>query len=158
MDYVVGFAFNDVQSEFALILKNRPKWQEGLFNGVGGKIEEGETPIEAMAREFVEETGYLVPESDWRPLCSISWANDLDRIGSGEEARVHFFKAIIPVRSLKHVLQTMTDEPISVWGVHDIDLFGHRLVPNLQWLLPLAMYSADIYDRFDVRATVATKL
>ena len=49
-NYVLGFAFNKNFREVLLILKNKPQWQKGLYNGIGGKIEEGELPIEAMVR------------------------------------------------------------------------------------------------------------
>ena len=55
--YVVGFLLNYDRTQVVLIRKNRPAWQAGHLNGVGGKIEMGETPIEAMTREFEEETG-----------------------------------------------------------------------------------------------------
>lgn len=54
--YVVGFLFSEDESRVLLVLKNRPAWQEGKLNGVGGKIEAGETPLQAMEREFKEET------------------------------------------------------------------------------------------------------
>jgi 8-oxo-dGTP diphosphatase len=59
--YVVGFymGFGD-DPLIALIQKKRPKWQEGKFNGIGGHVEETETPFEAMVREFREEAGLNV--------------------------------------------------------------------------------------------------
>jgi 8-oxo-dGTP pyrophosphatase MutT (NUDIX family) len=39
-----------------LICKNRPAWPRDKLNGLGGKIEEGETPQQAMEREHREET------------------------------------------------------------------------------------------------------
>ena len=41
--YVTGFLFNDELDRVVLIHKNRPKWQSGMYNGVGGKIEIFET-------------------------------------------------------------------------------------------------------------------
>ena len=61
--YVVGFLFNPDMTEVVLIKKNRPDWQKGLLNGVGGKIESGEDPITAMIREFKEETGIKLEKS-----------------------------------------------------------------------------------------------
>lgn len=55
--YVLGFAFNANRSEVLLIQKLAPEWQAGRWNGIGGKIEEGEIPIRAMLREDKEETG-----------------------------------------------------------------------------------------------------
>jgi 8-oxo-dGTP pyrophosphatase MutT (NUDIX family) len=46
---VLGFVFNRDFSEVALILRNRPKWQAGHYNGIGGHIEDGENPYDAMA-------------------------------------------------------------------------------------------------------------
>lgn len=53
--YVVGFLFAD--DEVLLIKKNHPSWQFGKLNGLGGHIEENESPLDAMIREFEEESG-----------------------------------------------------------------------------------------------------
>jgi len=58
--YVVGFAFNKGKSLVLLMRKNHPPWQDGLLNGIGGKIEKEETAIQAMHRECKEETGLVL--------------------------------------------------------------------------------------------------
>ncbi|HEY0712276.1 MAG TPA: NUDIX domain-containing protein [Polyangia bacterium] len=65
--YSLGFAFGTNQGgeTVLLIRKVRPAWQHGLLNGIGGHIEEGETPIQAMVREFEEECGVGTKETDW---------------------------------------------------------------------------------------------
>ena len=40
-----------------LVHKNRPAWQAGRLNLVGGKVEEGEDAIAAAVRELKEEAG-----------------------------------------------------------------------------------------------------
>jgi len=40
---------------------------QGKYGGVGGKVEPGEEPIRAAARELYEETGIIVAESDLQP-------------------------------------------------------------------------------------------
>ncbi len=55
--YVLGFAFSSDRKHVLLIEKQKPERQRGCLNGVGGKIEKGEKPFEAMARECEEETG-----------------------------------------------------------------------------------------------------
>jgi 8-oxo-dGTP diphosphatase len=61
--WVVGFLIRN-RSEVALMTKTHPEWQKGKLNGVGGKIDDGESPEGAMRREFLEEAGVDVPT--WR--------------------------------------------------------------------------------------------
>lgn len=61
--YVLGFAFDDLD-RVALIQKERPAWQAGKLNGVGGRIEGREEVLDAMVREFHEETGVVLPNWD----------------------------------------------------------------------------------------------
>lgn len=64
--YVLGFAFSEQRGQVLLISKTHPKWQYGKLNGVGGHIEEGESPKEAMVREFAEEVGIHTRQTDWK--------------------------------------------------------------------------------------------
>ncbi len=59
VEYVLGFMFSPDEKKVLLIWKNRPSWQAGKLNGIGGKVNPGETPLEAMEREFIEETGFV---------------------------------------------------------------------------------------------------
>ncbi len=56
--FCVGFLFNPDMSQVVLIRKNRPEWQAGRLNGVGGRLEDGETPLRGMQRKFKEETAW----------------------------------------------------------------------------------------------------
>jgi hypothetical protein len=75
--YVLGFVFSEDSSRVLLVWKNRPAWQAGKLNGIGGKIEAGETPLQAMQREFREETlvdGYILKGGDiTQELQSLQW-------------------------------------------------------------------------------------
>lgn len=42
--------------ELLLLNREKPAWM-GCWNGIGGKIEQGETPRQSMLREIEEETG-----------------------------------------------------------------------------------------------------
>jgi 8-oxo-dGTP diphosphatase len=56
--YVLGFLFSRDLKYVILIRKTHPKSQAGMLNGIGGKIEFGESHRSAVHREFLEETGY----------------------------------------------------------------------------------------------------
>lgn len=124
MKYVVGFAFTPEESRVWLIRKERPKWQRGLLNGVGGKIEDGETPLEAMVREFKEEAGLEIRE--WDPVVRLSI------LGNG--AVIYFFRTFLDKGQKP---STQEDEPIRDYHVSDMQIL--RTIPNLHWLVPLAL-------------------
>lgn len=48
--YVVGFAFDHTMDHVLMLKRKKPPYQH-LYNGVGGKIENGENPEQAMFRE-----------------------------------------------------------------------------------------------------------
>jgi 8-oxo-dGTP diphosphatase len=69
--YVLGFYFTPL-GNCILIEKTRPKWQEGLVNGLGGKIKPGESIPDAMAREFREECDIVTAPEEWKLVTTIT--------------------------------------------------------------------------------------
>jgi NTP pyrophosphohydrolases including oxidative damage repair enzymes len=116
--YCLGFAFHPVKG-VVLIRKNRPEWQAGKLNGVGGKIEAGESPEQAMAREFEEETGYHTVSSDWmfRGHCV------------GSDFTIDVFTMVLPQYS---IVSTTTDEEIVTQGVYTL---GDDVLPHVEALI-----------------------
>lgn len=118
--YVLGFVFGPDLKSVALILKKRPKWQEGRFNGIGGKIEVGETREAAMSREYYEETGVKIHSDNWAPfgwMGGVDWSCQLFASYSNE------------------VPYTTTDEEVMVF---DVDSLPENKISNVAWLVPLA--------------------
>jgi 8-oxo-dGTP diphosphatase len=145
-EWVVGFLLTTEADRVVLIRKARPEWQAGRLNGVGGKVELGETKRIAMEREFFEETGATV--TWWHPFASLTW----------EEGVVHFFRAFAPLEMLR-TCRTTTDEAIELHHVYrllDPSMPCGRITPNLQWLVPLAAHRHDDYDVIDVVETGTT--
>jgi len=120
--YVVGFMFNVKETDVLLIMKQKPKWQEGNLNGIGGKIEEGETPVIAMRREFKEETG--IRYSDWRRVTTMS----------GEDWECHVFTA---KSDDIFDYKTMEQEEVLLIPIAELDSYAH--ITNLQWLIPMCL-------------------
>lgn len=148
MNYVLGFRIRRSgtdAAEVALIVKNRPHWQAGKLNGIGGKIEWADhqelaartgtlyTEVGpaiaqiAMVREFREETGVDTVESDWRHF------GTLNHCGALIYLFVSFGQA---------ALRSLTDEPV-LWVPVD-ELHAWRAMPNLAWLVPMAMDKSNV--------------
>jgi 8-oxo-dGTP diphosphatase len=128
--YVCGFLFNPEKDRVVLIRKNRPEWQKGFLNGVGGHIEDGEDPYTAMNREFREETGLDIISSDWKGFCEIS----------GKDWICYFFYA--SSENYEKIINE-TDEELHILWVDE--LFQSNVIENLRWLIPMCLDSAHTY-------------
>ena len=123
MQYVAGLMFSEDRTKVAMVLKAKPAWQCGLFNAIGGKIEEGEDPATAMAREFLEETGVITLPSEWEYLTLMD----------GSWGQVYFYR-MFDDRVLN--VQTMEEEVIQL--VDTLEL-PKNIIGNIRWMVPLAM-------------------
>lgn len=126
-NYVLGFAFSEDFKRIALIRKNKPEWQKGKLNGVGGKVEVGETPVMAMAREFQEETGYSK---------LIFWKHFGLIFSDKDQYNVDCFSA--KLNNLSE-LGSPTDETIEIHSTFDLLLGYQNCLRNLPWLIGVAI-------------------
>ncbi|NOS67799.1 MAG: NUDIX domain-containing protein [Candidatus Peribacteraceae bacterium] len=126
-EYCLGFAFPRIElanEEVVLIRKNRPAFQNGKLNGVGGKVEKGESGIAAMCREFKEETGVSTEESDWRHVCTFIFENNHIHVLTTSHCR---FGAC----------RTTTDEEVVIRPISS--LCYEEKMENLGWLVPMCL-------------------
>ena len=125
---VMGFLFNDKQ-EVLLIEKSRPKRYSGRLNGIGGKIEKGESPVEAMDREFFEETG---ARAAWNQFCYVH----------GNAYEIYCFTS----REYQGTPSTKIEGKTAWYPVNDLPT---SIIADLQWLVPMANYvyitKADVF-------------
>lgn len=127
---VLGFLFDDLGASVALIEKQHPEWQRGLLNGIGGKVEEGESPLAAMIREFKEETG--VVQEDWQHFATMI----------GGKWAVACYKAN-NTKALQAV-RTTTDEIVCIVSLPDL----HRAqrMRNLDMLISIALDKSELLN------------
>jgi 8-oxo-dGTP diphosphatase len=85
--YTVSFIFTPKLDRVWLIKKVKPEWQKGLYNGIGGKIEEGENVLFSAKREIKEESGTEIEN-----LIRVGEINGLNM--DGEKFCVTIFTAI----------------------------------------------------------------
>ncbi len=116
---VLGFVFNGSGDDVLLIRKARPKWQAGYLNGIGGHIEPGESPVEAMARECLEETGLVVGE--WDPVITFTCKG----------GTVFVFRAFCDAI---YDAVSKTDEPIYL---SPVSALPKDALDNLFWMIPM---------------------
>ncbi len=124
MEYTVGFIFTPTFDRVLLVHKNRPDWQVGKLNGIGGKFEEGETTVECIVREVQEESGLHTSKDQWRYI-----AREVFEINI-----VHFLATVY--EGDVSDARTMTDEPIE-WV--SLDPLPDIVIPNLRYLLLLSI-------------------
>lgn len=134
--YAMGFCFSSDRKSVVLIVKTKPKWQAGRLNGVGGKLEPGEHPSVAMAREFLEEAGVETDPKEWKHFATISgvdWQKDL----SGQTKAIVFCYELVN-DSYFNAARTCEEEKIMKINVNYLPADWVGLIPNLHILLPLA--------------------
>lgn len=147
--YVAGFAFH--REEVLLVRKKMPRWQAGLLNAVGGKIEDGETPCAAMVREFVEETTLGTSLGQWSCFC----------VESHVDYEVHFFKAkLSDYEEIRASSKGVNDvgEELRWYPVAHLEVeYSTELIGNLHWLVPMAQDWRDFQCRLTVRGNISER-
>lgn len=122
IEYSMGIVFDG--DDICLIEKIQPSWMEGLLNGLGGRLEDNETPIDCMVREFLKETGLLIPTYMWRHKLILKFA----------ECNVYCFCS--DYLALKSSVKSQMDEEVFVINYKSA-LNSGMLVPGLSWIIPL---------------------
>lgn len=137
-NYVVGFTFpHSSPDRVYLIRKKRPDWQAGKLNGIGGKIEPGESSCEAMVREYKEEAGLYIKPDRWHRFAIL----DSVRPSGQVTARIHFFKASLEMGENP---LAQTDEHIELCQTLPLP---RDVIPNLRFMVPMARHE-DLHFAF----------
>lgn len=126
--YVCGFVYSIDGSRVVLLERSKDDWQQGFYNGIGGKINKGEEPVNAMVREFEEEAGISTGAERWTRTIVLS----------GPEFEVHFFanrSAFLAARFEKaYKCNEGIIRTFSTAAVPHI-----KVIPNLRWIVPMQL-------------------
>lgn len=104
INYVGGFLFSKELDKVVLIIKNKPDFLKGKLNPVGGKVEQGESNIEAIIREFKEEAGAEI--YDWKGYTTFSH----------RDFAIHYFVSVGDLGEVRQV----EDEVVYIENCSDV--------------------------------------
>jgi 8-oxo-dGTP diphosphatase len=134
-NFVVGFAFSPNKEKVALIIKNRPSWQLGYLNGIGGKIEKGECPINGMVREFEEEACIKTNALDWTYFA----------YESGPYFKIYYYYTVFDDIEEFNAITCNTDEEILLVNTNELQC--RKIVRGIDYYLPIALYGRNTQKR-----------
>lgn len=143
MKYVATMIYHERSESFVSVLKKKgPPVVQGKWNFIGGKIEDGETPHTAHAREALEETGIdILEDCDFVSCVNLHFPGDVHV----EFARFDVHRRIEDRPTLPYANGV---GELLEWA--HVDLKNRVTVPNLKWLTPLLLsdenlMSGDLY-------------
>lgn len=143
VNYVLGLAFSKTKNQMVAILKDRPEFQKGKWNGIGGKIEpkDGDSlsvalDLEviikrAIKREFTEETGAKTSIHDWDYFAKLTIQKD----ALGGVAVIHCLRLF---DNGVFECETQESEKIEIHTVSDL-MNKLPVAPNLPMLISIAL-------------------
>lgn len=135
--YVAGFLFTLDERNVLMIEKQKLR---GKLNGVGGNVEPKEWPVDAMRREFREETGLDL--DTWAEFCVLT-GKDRDF----NPWQVSFYKAVWPGDPYFPVVKRVNEAGEELVWKYVKDMSPTPCYPcisNIPWLLPMATSAAGM--------------
>lgn len=120
--------FIKMGTKILMLNRNKPPVM-GLWHGVGGKIENGESPEEGIIREIYEETNIQIAKVEYRGI--VSW--DDEDINGG----MYAFVAEIS-EQLEYSTPKVTDEGVLEWKEISwiLDSNNRGIPPHVRHFLP----------------------
>jgi len=119
--YCLGFVFDEQLKNVMLIKKEKPTWQRGQLNGLGGHIYNKEWASHAMQRTCLAESGMNI--QDWTKVYLMDFDN----------CELYVFVAVADLSKAT----TMTGEEIKIMPIADFGNF--KLVAHTSRLLQCAL-------------------
>jgi 8-oxo-dGTP diphosphatase len=126
-----------------LMLHRRNPPNQGFWNGVGGRLEPGETPLAGALREVREETGYNLDAIQFRGL--LTWEGHSETAGG-----LYIFSAAVPEGT---PAAPRDDEGVLAWKPREWVLSSGEVVSNIPMFAPYVLGDAPAQDYHFVYAT-----
>jgi len=132
LPYTIGFC---ILRDTVLMLRREFPPNQGLWNGVGGGIDLGETPDQAIAREVMEETQLDVKQAQAVQFVGIvTWTAVRDASNHDKGMYAYVIRFAGPMNWQRK----MTDEGLLEWKPLEwvIDKANQQVVDNISHFLP----------------------
>ena len=128
--YRYTLVFINIASHIVMINRNKAPWM-GMWNGLGGKIQEDETPKQSIKREIQEELGVHISLHDILERGILTW-NTFEADGQG----IHLFYVELDQLDLAFPIQ-MDEGIIDLKRIDWITHLNNKgVAPNIKYFLP----------------------
>lgn len=125
--YVLNAIFSRDMDKVLVIKKNRPEWQSGKFNLIGGRVEDTDkSTAHAVIRETKEECGIDISEAD------IYYSGTLLSSSDEEEHEVECF---VTITDEIYNSTTTTDELVYMLSMEELGNLSREIL--LETLMPI---------------------
>ena len=128
--YDINFNIQQQKQYVLLVHKNRPAWQAGCYNLLGGKIEPNETPYQAAIRELKEESGLDPVNTD-----SLPESTEPAGMVINPYSLIYCFS--IPVDHRQPICPRAVETESVQWHCWQEIQHSKLLMPNLRIIVPL---------------------
>lgn len=126
------------EGNILLVRKEKPDWQKGFLNLVGGSVEPNELPEHAAVRELFEESGLKPFPENWQD--DKITVVEMGRI-IGDEETVHCFRIFVSDTKLN---PRPGEIELVKWFTWNQVKEDSRLLPSLRVVMPLMI--CGVYD------------
>ena len=141
MTYLYTLCFIKQGDKILMLNRNKAPWL-GIWNGVGGKRQLDESPLECIQREIFEETNIQIDINQIKDKGYVTWNDEFKTPSLG----LHLFFVEIP-SSYQYITPIETNEGIISWK--DINWVNDRnnlgVSYNIPYFLDNVLYSKDRY-------------
>lgn len=133
MDYLYTLAFIKRNNQLLMVNRVKQPWM-GMWNGVGGKRQNHETPLECIIREIYEETQITIDFNHVIDKGVVTWNDQFKAFSSG----LHLFFVELPNDYL-YKTPKMTPEGILDWK--DISWVNNKENLGVSYNIPYFIYN-----------------